>query len=90
MPSCSVSKSSVKRASFLREAVMSRARIGDAVHLIVAHHRVGDAVEIENGDLWLLDADLDDAGPVAALEKTRHGAVDQVASLRRVASSRNP
>jgi hypothetical protein len=47
---------------------------------VVAGHGVRDTVEIANGILFL-EADLDDPGPVAALEKTRHGAADHLGAL---------
>src|SRR4029077_11839724 len=42
-----------------------------------ARHGVGYAIE-EVDIAAILDADLRDAGPVTAFQKTRHGAVDQV------------
>ena len=55
---------------------------GDAVNLIAAHHGVGDAVVVESRFV-ALDLDVDDAGPMAALDEARHGAIDQRATLRR-------
>ena len=49
---------------------------GDAMNLIAAHHRVSDAVVVESGFV-ALDLDVDDAGPMAALDEAGHGAFDQ-------------
>src|SRR5882757_10650704 len=45
---------------------------GDSVHGVIADHRVSNAVEIKNC-VAALQANLYDAGPVAAFQKTRHG-----------------
>src|SRR5882724_64819 len=50
------------------------------MHLIAAQHRVRDAIVVENGVL-VFEADLDDARPMPALEKARHGAVDKAARV---------
>src|SRR6267142_760417 len=50
---------------------------GDAVDLVRAHHGMGDAIEVEHRRL-ALQANLDDALPVAALHKTRHGALHEL------------
>ena len=50
----------------------------DAVNFVAAHHGVGDAVVVE-GRRVTLDPDVNDAGPVAALDEARHGAINQSA-----------
>ena len=53
---------------------------GKAMDFVVARHGVRDAIVIADSVL-LLEADLNDAGPVAALDKTRHGAADQFGAV---------
>src|SRR6267142_2890257 len=52
----------------------------DAVNLVRAHHGMGDAIEVEHRRL-ALQANLDDALPVATLHKTRHGALHELHSI---------
>src|SRR5208282_5890848 len=53
---------------------------GEPVDLVVACHRMSDAIVIANGVL-LLETDLDDSGPVAALDETRQCAADQFGAV---------
>src|SRR6266446_10792070 len=53
---------------------------GDALDVIAAKHSVRYAVEIIDG-IAALEANLDDAGPDATLEETRHGALCKLASV---------
>src|SRR5580700_6072080 len=50
---------------------------GEAVDFVVAGHGMGDAIVIADRVL-LLKAHLDDAGPMAALDETRHSAANQL------------
>src|SRR5712692_1099150 len=79
MPSWSDSNNSVKRASFLRRADISR-KDGDAMDLVAAHHGVGDTVEVKHRGLTL-QAHLDNPGPLAALKETRHRAFHELRSF---------
>src|SRR5271169_4626131 len=56
------------------------AKHGQAVDFVVAGHGVRDAIVIADSVL-LLEADLNDARPVAALDKARQGAADQFGAV---------
>src|SRR6266446_4530934 len=55
---------------------------GNAVNLVRAHHGVSDAIEVEHRRL-ALQANLDDALPMAAFHKTRHGAFHEFTPIAR-------
>ena len=48
---------------------------GDAENFVVAHHGVGNAIEVENRGL-IFQAELENAGPSATLHETGHGPLD--------------
>src|SRR5271168_3961863 len=62
----------------LRSDVSAKDR--EAVDFVVAGHGMRDAIVIANSILFL-EPDLNDAGPVAALDKTRQGATNQFGAV---------